>query len=107
MCCKITCFIGFLLYLSLLIFVNFHHGILILKSKRLDSKIRQWPHFFSIALFLAPLFLSQGSYATFIRYSLLNTLLVVFGRLSKVLVFVAILLPLVAQSVRRLRLVAD
>jgi hypothetical protein len=102
MCCKITCFIGFLLYLSLLIFVNFHHGILILKSK-----IRQWPHFFSIALFLAPLFLSQGSYATFIRYNLLNTLLVVFGRLGKVLVFVAILLPLVAQSVWRLRLVAD
>jgi hypothetical protein len=45
-------FWSFLLYLSLLTFVNVRHGILVLKNKRQHRKMCQWPHLMSIGLLL-------------------------------------------------------
>jgi hypothetical protein len=73
-------FWSFLLYLSLLTFVNVRHGILVLKNKKQHSNMRQWPHLFSIGLLLVGglLLLSLG-----ITYS--NTLHMIFGVLGTVL----------------------
>jgi hypothetical protein len=73
-------FWSFLLYLSLLTFVNVRHGILVLKNKKQHSNMRQWPHLFSIGLLLVGglLLFSLG-----ITYS--NTLHIIFGVLGTVL----------------------
>ncbi|MFT5923461.1 MAG: hypothetical protein ACI9LE_000443 [Paraglaciecola sp.] len=73
-------FWSFLLYLSLLTFVNVRHGILVLKNKKKHSNMRQWPHLFSIGLLLVGglLLFSLG-----ITYS--NTLHIIFGVLGTVL----------------------
>lgn len=72
----------FLLYLSLLTFVNIRHGILVLRHKRQHINMRQRSHLFSIGLlFVSGLMLvSLG-----IHYS--NTLHIVFGSLGAVLAF--------------------
>ena len=77
---KIRIFWSFLLYLSLLTFVNVRHGILVLKYKSQHSNMRQWPHLISIGLLLAGglLLLSLGIIYT-------NTLHIVFGTLGGVL----------------------
>jgi hypothetical protein len=79
---KLRVFWSFLLYLSLLTFVNVRHGILVLKNKTQHTHMRQWPHLVSIALLLAGgiMLLSVG-----IIYS--NTLHIVFGLLGAVLAF--------------------
>jgi hypothetical protein len=73
-------FWSFLLYLSLLTFVNVRHGILVLKNKKKHSNMRQWPHLFSIGLLLVGglLLFSLG-----ITYS--NSLHIIFGVLGTVL----------------------
>ena len=73
-------FWSFLLYLSLLTFVNVRHGILVLKNKKQHSNMRQWPHLFSIGLLLVGglLLFSLG-----ITYS--NSLHIIFGVLGTVL----------------------
>ena len=77
---KLRIFWSFLLYLSLLTFVNVRHGILVLKNKRQHSNMRQWPHLLSIYLLLV------GGLVLFlfgIVYS--NTLHMIFGVLGTVL----------------------
>jgi hypothetical protein len=77
---KLRVFWSFLLYLSLLTFVNVRHGILVLKNKTRHTKMRQWPHLVSIALlFVGGLMLLLVG----ILYS--NTLHIVFGVLGTVL----------------------
>ena len=77
---KLRIFWSFLLYLSLLTFVNVRHGTLVLKNKRQHSNMRQWPHLLSIYLLLVGglMLLSIG-----IIYS--NTLHILFGLLGSVL----------------------
>ena len=73
-------FWSFLLYLSLLTFVNVRHGLLVLRHKTQHSKMRQWPHLISIGLlFIGGLILLLLG----VIYS--NTLHIVFGLLGIVL----------------------
>jgi hypothetical protein len=73
-------FWSFLLYLSLLTFVNIRHGILVLRNKTQHHNMRQWPHLTSIMLlFVGGLML----FALGVIYS--NTLHMVFGMLGIVL----------------------
>lgn len=76
---KLRAFWSFLLYLSLLTFVNVRHGILVLKNKIQHTNMRQWPHLASIGLLLVGglMLISLG-----IIYS--NTLHIVFGLLGVV-----------------------
>lgn len=70
----------FLLYLSLITFVNIRHGILVFKNKRQHFKMRQWPHLFSIGILLV------GGLVLFslgVIYS--NTLHMIFGVLGTVM----------------------
>lgn len=77
---KLRIFWSFLLYLSLLTFVNIRHGILVLRNKRQHINMRQWPHLVSLYLLLVGglMLLSIG-----LIYS--NTLHIVFGVLGSVL----------------------
>ncbi|PKG93039.1 hypothetical protein [Paraglaciecola sp. MB-3u-78] len=73
-------FWSFLLYLSLLTFVNVRHGILVLRNKTQHSNMRQLPHLFSIGLlFIGGLILLLFG----LIYS--NTLHIIFGVLGAVL----------------------
>lgn len=79
---RLRIFWGFLLYLSLLTFVNVRHGILVLKHKNQHSHLRQWPHLFSIGLlFIGGIVL----FAFGLNYS--NYLHIIFGILGAVLAF--------------------
>jgi uncharacterized membrane protein len=77
---NVRIFWSFLLYLSLLTFVNVRHGILVVKHKTQHANMRQWSHLFSIGLLLVSgiMLFSFG-----IIYS--NTLHIVFGVLGAVL----------------------
>lgn len=77
---KLRIFWSFLLYLSLLTFINVRHGILVLKHKTRHYRMRQWPHLLSIGLLLVGglMLFSLG-----IIYS--NPLHTVFGILGAVL----------------------
>jgi hypothetical protein len=77
---RLRIFWGFLLYLSLLTFVNVRHGILVLKNKKQHSNMREWPHLAFIGLLLIGgiVLLAFG-----VIYS--NTLHIIFGILGTVL----------------------